>query len=269
MDEQSTTSRRRRLITAAITVGIFFPVAVLVSALYWTASGRQVGSPQNIGDLIVIAVGWEGIVWAVLVFSLSLWLSRPGVFAIVVSSAALVSAAGQLIARGPYLSAAGSYSLLFIPGMLLPVALFTASALAAAIIARALTARATKSTLGSISVVALTLAVILCMSLPLQWASWYFYTGGERFIAPADGDRYLVTIVAIALLLMFAIVASAIRRSRLLLILAIGALLASAVIGFIFQVPEGRWWLDLHGSTPQHSTHAPCFGEGDPNCVGG
>jgi hypothetical protein len=243
MDEQSSTPRRHRLIAAAVTVGIFFPVAVLVCALFWFVSAEQVASPQTIGSLILSAVGWEGAVWASLVIGLSSWLSRPGLRAIAVSAAVVVSTIGQLITSGTFLLSTPSYTLLLLPGMTVAVALFTISAFIAEEIARAIIARSTRATFGSLSVVTFALAAILSMSLPVQWALGYFSFGGERTVTSEQGDRYLVTIVAIAALLVLAIVASAIRRSRVLLILAIVAFIASAVIGFVFQVPQGSWWV--------------------------
>jgi hypothetical protein len=247
MDEQSITPRRHRLIAAAATVGIFVPMAVLVSSLFWFVSVEQVASPQTIGSLFLSAVGWEGAVWSSLVIGLSAWLSRPGLRAIAVSAAVVVSTIGQLVISGTFLLSTPSYALLLLPGMTVAVALFTISAFIAEEIARAIIARSTIATLDSLSIVSFALAAILSMTLPVQWALGYFSFGGERAVTSEQGDRYFATVSAIAVLLAIAIVTSAIRRSRVLLILAIVAVVASTVIGFIFQVPEGRWWVDLHG----------------------
>jgi hypothetical protein len=243
MDQQSSSPRRHRLIAAAVTVGIFFPMAVLVSALFWFVSVEQVASPQTIGSLLLSAVGWEGAVWASLVIGLSAWLSRPGLRAIAISAAVVVSTIGQLVTSGTFLLSTPGYTLLLLPGMTVAVALFTISAVVAAIIARAITTRTTRASFDALSIVAIALAAILSMSLPLQWALGYFSFGGERTVTAEQGDRYLASVITIAVLLGISIVASAIRRSRALLILAIVALVACAVIGFVFQVPEGRWWV--------------------------
>jgi hypothetical protein len=47
--------------------------------------------------------------------------------------------------------------------------------------------------------------------------------------------------------------------------LTIVALLAA----FVLQVPAGRFWVDPGGGPPNNDDYVPCFGEGDPNCVGG
>jgi hypothetical protein len=109
------------------------------------------------------------------------------------------------------------------------------------------------------------------LALVLVWQAFETYFtlfGSQPVVTPAQETRYLVTASLTLAALVGAIVFAAVSRRR-------GLIIASSIVGclgliiaFAVPVPADRFRPEPPPPPAEHH-YAPCFGEGDPNCVGG
>lgn len=115
----------------------------------------------------------------------------------------------------------------------------------------------------------LAIGSLLTLVLMWQFLDVYFtILGAPVTVTEADGDRYLITagVAAAALVGAVALAIAIRRRGRIILASVIAAI--GLLITFAVQVPQGRFIPDPP-PPPTEREYTPCFGEGDPNCVGG
>ena len=115
----------------------------------------------------------------------------------------------------------------------------------------------------------LTVGGALGLLLFVQWFDVYFTIWETPVVSEADGTRYLWTAGVALVLLAAAIAIAAIRRQRRLGILGGVLLVVTVLFAILFQVPEDRWLPEPANPVPDNTEYLPCFGEGDPNCLGG
>jgi hypothetical protein len=115
----------------------------------------------------------------------------------------------------------------------------------------------------------LTVGGALGLLLFVQWFEVYFTIWETPVVSEADGTRYLWTAGTALVLLAAAIVLAAIRRERRRGILGGVLLVVTVLFAILFQVPEDRWLPEPANPVPDNTEYLPCFGEGDPNCLGG
>jgi hypothetical protein len=191
--------------------------------------------------------------------ALAVWRPRLGLY---IAAAALAAALDILLTN---LSVFSAGSVLAIPAWLLTIAAFTVVAAISCLLAfRSLRVGP------AVIAVLLTTGGALTLSFPRQWFSVYFTIWGPA-PTPTDAEtaRYTATAIAALALTTAGLVLAALQRRRALTVLA-GVLLAlTLLLGFVFQVPQGRWVPTVPEPAPYNSNYVPCYGEGDPNCVGG
>lgn len=115
----------------------------------------------------------------------------------------------------------------------------------------------------------LAIGSLLALVLMWQFLDVYFTLWGAPVtVTEADGDRYVITAgVATAALIGAVALAISVRRRSLIITASVLAAIG-LIITFATQVPQGRFIPDPP-PPPAERPYAPCFGEGDPNCVGG
>jgi len=117
-------------------------------------------------------------------------------------------------------------------------------------------------------IVLLAVAWIAILALGRQWFTVYFRLFGSPATVSDDQSRaYLVT-AAIAITAAVATIVFAVRR-RASLPAAVATLVVAVLVAFVLQVPAGRFWPKPAPPPLPYNNHAPCMGEGDPNCRGG
>ena len=127
---------------------------------------------------------------------------------------------------------------------------------------------------GRITVLIATLCTIaagaLAIGLVAQFLDVYFaiWTPAPPPTA-ADGERYAWTAGGMVVLAVGAVTAAALSRVRALLITTVVVAVLGVGIALLFQVPQGRFVPREAPAPAVDDDYVPCFGEGDPNCVGG
>lgn len=100
---------------------------------------------------------------------------------------------------------------------------------------------------------------------------WVYFSIGGPGPGPTGAEiaRYEVTAILCLASLAAAVVIAAVRRSKRLV--AAGLVLSLVALGtaYLFSVPSHRWQVDRNPRYELPDDYVPCFGEGDPNCIGG
>lgn len=265
--------RRQAIITIAVGVASFAvgtvlyrlasnqfdPNSPMPAAFGWTMFG---------GNLFW--VGWQPVVWAVLVAA-SFWVSQSGTTCARAGSAivlAPVATAIDLVIAGGWTSL-GFF--LVAPFLFVWIAAGMASPAALGAIAGSVwnaRARPTASVLLGSALVSLAIGGSLAFSLAWQWFDVYFTLGGEAVEpSPAAADRYLLTAGMALAFLVLALVLAAVRRRAGMIWLTVAALGLAVLAALVFQVPQGRFFVS-ENPAPYNSDAPVCFGtSGD--CPGG
>lgn len=118
---------------------------------------------------------------------------------------------------------------------------------------------------------AVLLAVGSLLALVLLWQFFELYFvlwWTPPAVTEEHGIRYLVTAGAAAAALLGALALAIAARRRGLIITAGALAAAGLIVAFALQVPQGRFIPDPP-PPPAERSYTPCFGEGDPGCVGG
>ena len=116
----------------------------------------------------------------------------------------------------------------------------------------------------------LALGGLLVLILAWQAIEAYFTLGGTPVVVtPEQGDRYLVTSGLTVLAFAGAAVSAVLSRRRWLVVTSVVVGGVGLILAFALQVPAGRF---LPGPAPEPAPGpggSSCYGEGDPNCIGG
>jgi hypothetical protein len=267
---------RRQMIEAAAIVAATVVLAVLGTGVFAIAAGvpiRVFFTPAFLASL-----GWKVPLWALAV----VWIAgavrsgTPQRRAQLATAAAPVAAClAILLEYWPVLSTMGGALIFGVFRWGIDIVWFTVCAGIGSFTAVALTGRLGRvPTWRRMSVLTgpvLTVAGgALILALLVQWLDVYFTLWNtEPVVTEADGWRYVWTAGSAVTLLAAAAVVNAMRGRRSLTVLS-GTLLATALLAaLLFAVPADRWFPPTPDPAPVNDDYVPCFGEGDPNCVGG
>ncbi|QAY74488.1 hypothetical protein ET445_15300 [Agromyces protaetiae] len=124
--------------------------------------------------------------------------------------------------------------------------------------------------LSAVTTVLLIVGGALVGALFLQYFDVYFNIGGTIPTATAaEIARFEVTVIVCLLAIAAAVVVAAIRRRKGVVLLALALAVVALGTAAVLPVPRGRWFIAPEPQWEPPANHAPCFGEGDPDCVGG
>lgn len=263
------------VLQALLTVGIGAVVLVLGRlAMLIGFSGFSV-SPAGV---VNVFLDWGVLAWVVLVAVVTVWRSsdpastRTRLYVVAAAIGGLVSLGALAI---PMFAALGGAEMmiLFVPQLTIRAGtVLVAGAIGALAAAGVLQSRAPipRRVLTGTGIAALVIGGTLIPTLFWQFLDLYFTLfGAEVTVTEADGTRYLVTAAFAIALPIVAAVVGGILRVRSLLGWGIAVAILALLAAFVLQVPPGRFWVDPGGGPPINDDYVPCFGEGDPNCVGG
>jgi len=255
---------RTQLKTAALAFGITCAL-LLVGQLVFAIVGEGLPTTETLLPWLGWALGWKVVIWAALLAALAIWRPRTGLH---IASAAVAATLDILLTSGGFLSAGGAV-LLLLPSWALTIGAFTAVAAIGCLLARSLTT-GSRAILPVIVAVVLTVGGALTLGLPYQWFRVYFTIWGPAPTATdADAAKYTATAITALALILVGLVLAIVQRRTGLIVVASLLLGAALLLGFVFQVPQGRWVPSPQPVEPYNSDYVPCYGEGDPNCVGG
>ena len=248
-----------RFRTAALSLGITCGL-LLIGLLVFAAVSSALPTGQTLLPWLGWALGWKVPIWAALLAWLAVWRPQTGLY---IAAAAVAATLDILLSNLWFVTSGGL--LFFLPGWALTITAFTGVAAIGCLLAS-----------GRIKVAPIAIALVLtiggalALSFPYQWFAVYFTIGGPPPRATdAEADKYLATVLAAVALITAAVVLAAVQRRRPLTVLAAVLLALTLLLGFVFQVPQGRWVPRGADPQPYNSNYVPCYGEGDPNCVGG
>ena len=255
---ERTVHLRHAALSLAITCALLI-LGFLVFAGVSVELNAETLLPANVG-----ALGWKVVIWALFLGALALWRPRVGLY---IAAAAVAAVTDILLSSLGFLSSGAA--LLLVPGWMLTIAAFTAVAAMGCLLARSLTTGGKR--VGPIALaLTLTIGGALALSLPYQWLQVYFTIWGPAPEATdAQGAKYFATALAALGFTVVAVVLASLQRRPAVIVLAAVLLALTLLIGFVFQVPQGRWVPEPAPVEPYNSNYVPCFGEGDPNCIGG
>jgi hypothetical protein len=252
-------------VLAASVIGVFgFGWVVLAIAFGATAESA---AP-------VVAELWSAklLAWLVLLVAVQFGL-RDATSArrqsLIVLAAPVAFVVEVLVTNGPYLMSMGGAIALWGVQWLIGVAAFTTCAGLGVLLARRLLAGTGRTTV-LIATLCIIAAGALAIGLVAQFLDVYFaiWTPAPPPTS-ADGERYVWTAGTLVVLAATAVAAAALSRVRALLITTVVVTVLGVAIALLFQVPQGRFAPHEAPVPAVDDGYVPCFGEGDPNCVGG
>ena len=122
---------------------------------------------------------------------------------------------------------------------------------------------------GTLSLVAILVAMVALFALPLQFLLVYFSLGGTTPQAPPEaGTRYVVTVTVGAAAVLVAIACAAVARRPALIWWAAVTLLLGLCVAAALPVPRDRFEQQPAPEPRPAWTYVPCYGEGR-GCEGG
>jgi hypothetical protein len=256
---------RETLVLAASVVGVF-GFGWVVLAIAFGATAESAGP--------VVAELWSAklLAWLVLLVAVQFGLRDAATArrqSLIVLAAPVAFVVEVLVTNGPYLMSMGSAIALWGMQWLIGAAAFTICVGLGVVLARRLLAGT-----GRFTVLIATLCTIaagaLAIGLVAQFLDVYFaiWTPAPPPTS-ADGERYAWTAGAMVVLAAAGVAAAALSRVRALLITTVVVAGLGVAIALLFQVPQGRFVPREAPAPAVDDDYVPCFGEGDPNCVGG
>lgn len=261
---------RARAIETAVLVASVVALRLL-GVLLLVASSYGLGSIDALIPLVAMVADPNLLAWIVLTSAVQFGLRtmpRPGRWALIVLAAPVAVLLATVVRSVPSFASAGLGAVLgngiaWIDAGILTAVVALGIAFSAAFLGRE------RRTSARIAGALLALGGLLALVLVWQAFETYFALFGSRpVVTPADENRYLVTAALTLGALIGAIVFAAVSRRR-------GLIIASCIVGCIgvvvaiaVPVPADRF-IPEPPPPPAERHYAPCFGEGDPNCVGG
>jgi len=256
---------RETLVLAASVIAVF-GFGWVVLAIAFGATAESAGP--------VVAELWSSklLAWLVLLVAVQFGLRDAAAArrqSLIVLAAPVAFVVEVLVTNGPYLMSMGGAVALWGVQWLIGAAAFTTCVGLGVLLARRLLAGN-----GRTAVLVATLCAVaagaLAIGLVGQFLDVYFaiWTPAPPPTS-ADGERYSWTAGPMVVLAAAAVAASALSRVRALLVTTVVVAVLGVGIALVFQVPQGRF-VPREAPAPAVDDHyVPCFGEGDPNCVGG
>lgn len=265
---QRTPLHARAIETVALVAsvaGVRLVGVLLLSASSWSASSptAALGMVSAIFDATLLV--WVGLVAAVQFGMRRAPRSRRWMLVALAAPVAALLCAFFGSLPGPL---AGFGSPLANPIALIDGTIFTMVVGLGVVIAAACLAPDRRAMAASAAVL-LAIGTLLALVLVWQFFDVYFTLWGVPItVTEAHGDRYLVTATAAVAAFVGALALAISVRRRALTVTAWTLTMIGLVISFAAQVPQGRFIPDPP-PPPAERPYTPCFGEGDPNCVGG
>jgi hypothetical protein len=252
-------------VLAASVIGVFgFGWVVLAIAFGATA--------ESAGPVVAELWSPKLLAWLVLLVAVQFGLRDAAAArrqSLIVLAAPVAFVVEVLVTNGPYLTSMGGAIALWGVQWLIGAVAFTTCVGLGVLLARRLLAGT-----GRITVLIATLCAIaagaLAIGLAAQFLDVYFaiWTPAPPPTA-ADGDRYSLTASTMVVLSAAAVAAAALGRVRALLVTTVVVAVLGVGIALLFQVPQGRFVPQEAPAPAVDDDYVPCFGEGDPDCVGG
>ena len=261
---------RARAIETVVLVASVVVLRVL-GVLLLVVSSYGLGTFDSWLPLVAMVADPNLLVWIALTAAVQFGLRsmrRPGRFALIVLAAPVAVLVATAVRSLPSLAGDG-FSAVFGNG----IAWIDAGILTAVV---ALGALFTAAFLGrdrrrSARIAGGLLAIGGLLTLVLAWQAFETYFtlfGSEPVVTPADEDRYLVTAALTLVAYVGAIVFAAVSRRRGFIITSCIVGCLGVIVAFAVPVPADRF-LPEPAPPVEEGNYRPCFGEGDPNCVGG
>jgi hypothetical protein len=244
--------------------------------LLLVASSYGFGSLDSLVPFVSLILDANLLVWILLVVAVQFGfrsMRRPGRWALVVAAApvaVVVATAARTLPGNPGagIGAVMGNSPAWIDAGILTLVVALAVVFAASLLGGA---RGERRVTAAAAAGLLALGGLLTLVLVYQAFVTYFTLWGAPVeVTQADADRYLITAGITLVAFVAALVLAVLSRRRGLVITAsiVGCL--GLIIAFAVQVPAGRF---VPGPPPapamDEQPGGACFGEGDPNCVGG
>lgn len=263
--------RDRAIETVVIVASVVALRALGLLLLLASSPGRSSDPLATLVPFLAMVFDLNLLAWVAIAGAVQFGLRsmrRPGRWALIVLAVPVAVLLVNLLRNLPGLVQAGPLAALangvaWLDAGILTVVVALGLAIAAGFVGR------DHSTPARIASVLLALGGLLTLVLAWQAFATYFTLGSTPDEpTQAEGDRYLVTAGLTAAAFIGAIVCAAVSRRR-------GLIIASSVVGcvglvlaFVLQVPSGRFIPDPEPA-PAPGGGSSCYGEGDPNCIGG
>ena len=268
-DRQVFDLRARAVETVVLAASVV--VLRVLGVLLLVISSYGLGSTDALFLLLAMVADPNLLVWIALVAAVQFGLRsmrRPGRWALIVLAAPVAVFVATAVRGLPGLAGAGFGTVLGNGIAWIDAGILTAVvALGIAFTAAFLSPGRRKS--ARIAGGLLALGGLFTLVLAWQAFETYFVLfGSEPVVTPADEDRYLVTAALTLVAYVGAIVFAAVSRRRGLIITSciIGCL--GVIVVFAVPVPADRFAPEP-APPVEEGNYRPCFGEGDPNCIGG
>ena len=261
---------RARVVETVVLVASVVALRVL-GVLMLVISSYGLGSIDALFPLIAMVADPNLVVWIALAAAVQFGLrsmGRPGRFALIVLAAPVGVLVATAVRSLPDLAGADIGAVLGIGPAWIDAGILTAVvALGIAFTAAFLSPGRRRSA----RIAGGLLAIGGLLTLVLAWQAFETYFtlfGSEPVVTPADEDRYLVTAALTLVAYVGAIVFAAVSRRRGLIITSCIVGCLGVIVAFAVPVPADRF-LPEPAPPVEEGNYRPCFGEGDPNCVGG
>ena len=261
--------RARAIETVVLVASVV--VLRLLGVLILVISSYGLGSTDVLFPLLAMVADPNLLVWIALVAAVQFGLRsmrRPGRWALIVLAAPVAVFVATAVRSLPSLAGAGLGAVLgngiaWIDAGILTAVVALGIAFTAAFLARE------RRTSARIAGGLLALGGLLTLVLAWQAFETYFVLfGSEPVVTPADEDRYLVTAALTLVACVGAIVFAAVSRRRGLIITSCIVGCLGVIVAFAVPVPADRF-MPEPAPPVEDGNYRPCFGEGDPNCIGG
>lgn len=268
---------RARLLETVVLVASVVALRIVGLVLIVLSTSSPGSDPLGmLLPFVAMVVDPNLLVWVALAAAVQFGLRsmpRPGRMALVVAAAPVAVLLVGTVRALPMLPQSGPIGLLgngvswFDAGILtVVVALGVAVAAAAGTAPVAGARRWAAPVAGGL----LALGGLLVLILAWQAIEAYFTLGGTPVVVtPEQGDRYLVTAGLAVVAFAGAVVSAVLSRRRWLVVTSVIVGGVGLILAFVLQVPAGRF---LPGPAPEPAPGpggSSCYGEGDPNCIGG
>jgi len=261
---------RARAIETAVLVASVVALRLL-GLLILLISSYGPGSTEVLFPLVAMVADLNLLVWIALVAAVQFGLRsmrRPGRFALIVLAAPVAVFVATAVRSLPSLAGAGLGAVLGNGIAWIDAGILTAVVALGVLFTAAFLGRDRRRS-ARIAGGLLALGGLLTLVLVWQRFETYFVIwSGPVTATPAQEDRYLVTAALTLVACVGAIVFAAVSRRRGLIITSCIVGCLGLIVAFALPVPADRF-MPEPAPPVEDGNYRPCFGEGDPNCIGG
>lgn len=261
--------RARALETVVLVASVV--VLRVLGVLILVISSYEFGSIDMLLPLLRIVADPNLLVWIALAAAVQFGLRsmrRPGRWGLIVFAAPIAVLVTTAVRSLPNFAGAGVGAVLgngiaWIDAGILTAVVALGIAFSAGVLSPG------RRTSAKISGVLLALGGLFTLVLAWQAFETYFVLfGSEPVVTPADEDRYLATAALTLVACVGAIVFAAVSRRPGLIITSCIVGCLGLIVAFALPVPADRFTPEP-APPVEEGNYRPCFGEGDPNCIGG